>query len=480
MQAVGKVLESQANSAEIQVLSECVELGSILKFGSFYGIVSDMRYREDDKIGGRHKLTASVDVFGEKTDAGFRRLKKPLEPYTGGVVPEASELEGLLSCMDEISVGKVHGTRARALINGGEYDRHIAVLASTGAGKSFLTANLIREYAKKGLPILIVDTHGEYMNLLSCLETPEPLNINVLTVGRKRKGVDQFTIPVSNLTCTDFSHFTSLNDNQFHALDMVLNKVYDRARGKNYSLKDIVETCDEIADHAANNGVKVHVETANALGRRLKALSRVFKEVFTIDGTDLNRIVEPYQITIIDTSLSTQAVRRSVVSYISKKLLEGRISKKHSLEGDKIDNEVLFVIEEAHNYAAASVSHSCRHQLQRIAGEGRKFGVGLLVVSQKPSKIDEEILSQCNTGIYMHITNPKDKEHIKRSFEAVNEEIVRDLDSLDVGECIIAGAMVKLPFLLVSIDKINVADRKESKLQFKKPEKVEQAGFEYV
>jgi hypothetical protein len=193
----------------------------------------------------------------------------------------------------------------------------------------------------------------------------------------------------------------------------------------------------------------------------------------------LNRLVQPYQITIIDTSLSTQGVRCSVVSYISKKLLDGRINKKHAMDGEVIEYEVLFAVEEAHNYAGASLNHSCKRQLQRIASEGRKFGVGLLVVSQKPSKIDEEILSQCNTGLYMHITNPRDKDHIKKSFEAISDDIVRDLDSLDVGECIIAGAMVKLPFLLCSVDRIPVEGSRETKFKFKPPEKIRLAGMDY-
>jgi DNA helicase HerA-like ATPase len=364
-------------------------------------------------------------------------------------------------------------------VDGGEYDRHTAVLASTGAGKSYLAANLIKEISLKGLPVLVVDTHGEFTQLLSLIKTEQPLEVDVYTVGRERQGFKRFTIPTSTLTCYDFGHFTSLNDNQVHALDMVLNKVFHR-KGEEYSLDDVVGTCEQLSEDAAQNKAKIHEETAKALERRLRSLKNAFKTIFTVDGTDINHLIQPYKITIIDTSLSTQGVRQSVVSYICKKLLDGRVNKKHSLDGFTVDEDVLLVVEEAHNYAGASLDHSCKRQLQRIASEGRKFGVGLLVVSQKPSKIDEEILSQCNTGVYMHITNPRDKDHIRRSFESVSDEIISELDSLDVGECIITGAMCKLPFLLCTVDHIKVPEKRESKLQYKRKTKVKTGKFGYV
>ncbi len=479
MDSVGLVLGSEGSRCEMHVTSELVEVGSILRIGDAYGIVAGMRYREDDKIGGRHRLTASIQIFGEKTDSGVRAIKKPVEPHSKAYPASKDELESLLHCLDEISFGVVHGTNARALVDGGEYDRHTAILASTGAGKSFLAANLIKEFSLKGLPVLVVDTHGEFQRLLSQIKTDTPLDVEVHTVGRERQGFQRFTIPVSTLTCSDFTHFTSLNENQVSALDMVLNRVYN-AKGEHYTIDDLVKACGELSDEAAQGTAKVHEETAKALERRIRSLRNVFKNIFDLEGTDLNRLIQPYRITVIDTSLSTQGVRQSVVSYICKKLLDGRINKKHSLDGKSIDYEVLLVVEEAHNYAGSSLGHSCKRQLQRIASEGRKFGVGLLVVSQKPSKIDEEILSQCNTGVYMHITNPRDKDHIRRSFESINDEIISELDSLAVGECIITGAMVKLPFLLCTVDEIDVPVKRESKLRFERKKNVKSGGFDYV
>ncbi|MBD3262350.1 MAG: DUF853 family protein [Candidatus Altiarchaeales archaeon] len=474
----GLVQRSNGNQAQVLVESEELEIGSILRIKEYFGIVSAMFYSEDEALGSNQRLIAETHLFGQMRGGRRRGVKKPAAPYSKAYFAGERDLEKLGDYVDSISVGRIKGAEARARLNASQYDRHIAVLASTGAGKSYACANLVAEFNGLGLPVLIVDTHGEYSRLLEVRR--EDIKTEVYTVRHERQGFKKFTIPVSNLSCSDYSHFINLNDNQLHALELVLNKTYSRY-GENYSLENVIRVCEEVAEDAGKSSKTVHEETANALQRRLKALKRIYKEVFTVDGTDINRLITPHNVTIIDTSLATQAIRRSVVSYLSKKILEGRINKKHQLQGDRIDYPVLVLIEEAHNYAGSKVSHSCKKQLQQVAAEGRKFGVGLMVVSQKPSKIDEEILSQCNSGVYMHITNPSDKIHIKNSFECISEDIIQGLDSLDVGEAIIAGALIDLPYLICRIDEIKLKQNKKSKFNFKKPEKIVQGkSTEYI
>lgn len=468
MNSAGMVISSDGQEIDILVKNEDIRVGTIVKIDDFYGIIAHMTYREDDKIGSKQKLVARTQIFGRLEDGRLAKIKKPIEPYKEVALPDYKELENLLAGEDNISLGQVYGTNARAFLDPAEYDRHMAVLASTGAGKSYTTANLIKEFASLSLPVIVVDTHGEYQRLLSKAVDKE-VDIEVYTVKHPRKGYRELKIPVSDLETDDFTHFTSLNENQKSALGVIL----DRLGGGEYTLKEIINGCDRLNEDIA------HEETSKALKRRLVSLDRVFKSVFDRYGTDITELVKPYQVTIIDVSYAPQGVRQSVVSYLSKELLQGRIRKENEMS-NPIDYKLLFVIEEAHNYAGSRLSHSCKYQLQRVASEGRKFGIGLCVISQKPSKIDEEILSQCNTGIYMHITNPSDKEHIKRSFEAINEEIIKDLDSLDVGECITAGAMSRIPFIVCKVDKIKVEKEKKELPKYNKPKKVEVSGFDYV
>lgn len=461
-------MSSDGQEIEILVKDEGVRVGTIIKIDDSYGIIAHMGYREDERIGSKQKLLAKAQIFGRLEDGRLTKVKKPIEPYKDVLLPDDSELEILLASESNLSLGCVYGTKARAFLDPAEYDRHMAILASTGAGKSYTAANLIKEFASLSLPVILVDTHGEYQKLLSKAVGKE-VDIEVYTVKHPRKGYKELKIPVSELETEDFTHFTSLNETQKSALSVIL----DRLDGSEYTLKEIIEGCNKLGEDAA------HEETAKALRRRLTSLDRIFKGVFDKYGTDITALVKPYQVTIIDVSYAPQGVRQSVVSYISKELLQGRIRKENEMP-NPIGYKLLFVVEEAHNYAGSRLPHSCNYQIQRIASEGRKFGIGLCVISQKPSKIDEEILSQCNTGMYMHITNPNDKEHIKRSFEAINEEIVRDLDSLDVGECIIAGAMSRIPFVMCKVDRIRVEKEKKELPRYEKPKKIEVSGFDYV
>jgi len=469
MDSVGVVVSSDGRNVEVLVKSPAVELGSILRIADSYGIVAGMSYREDEKIGSKQKLVAAVQVFGRISGGRLRKIKKPIPPYEKAFLAGREELEKILSVDESLSIGAVYGTDARALLKAGEYDRHIAVLASTGAGKSYTAANLIKEFSRLGLPVFVVDTHGEYPGLLAALSKKTPLEIEVHTVQHLRQGFPQLKIPVSQLEPGDFHHFIPLTEPQESALALVM----DQMAGE-YLIDDLVDGCSRLDPNV------IHEGTIQALKRKLITLSRMFRSVFDKYGTDLSRMVSPGKITVIDASLASQAVRRAVISYISKELLDGRINAVNEMQGSRVDYPLLLVVEEAHNYAGDGLSHSCKRQLQRIASEGRKFGLGLCVISQKPSKIDEEILSQCNTGIYMHITNPNDKNHIRNSFESINDAIISDLDSLDVGESIIAGAMLDIPFLLCTIDHIETTAAKKSKFSFRKPLQEKQQQFQYI
>lgn len=483
MQSVGMIVSSHGREVEIVITDKRVEVGSILKIGDFFSIVADMYYKEDDKIGSRQQLMAKSQVFGKLDGKRLRRVKQPIEPYTKVGLATKDELESILATTDQISIGKVLGTKARAYLNAAEYDRHLAILASTGSGKSYAAANLLKEFARLGLPVLVVDTHGEYQSLINAIIGGLDIVVELYTVKLKRQGCQQLKIPVSNLAANDFRHFTNLNDNQVNALELILNRVYSRrnADDEDYNLKDIISECENVIERIAGGKTsELHEETAKALKRRLIGLDVVFKDVFDAYGTDINKMVVPGQITIIDASLAAQPIKQSVISYISKKLLTGRMNKQNNLEGDVIDNRLLFAIEEAHNFAGANLTHSCKYQLQRIASEGRKFGIGLVIISQKPSKIDEEILSQCNSGLYMHITNPKDKDHIRRSFECINDTIISDLDSLDVGEAIIAGAVLDMPFLMCKVDHIKIKKDTRSKFVFDSKKSPKVGGFDYA
>ncbi|MDY7082816.1 MAG: ATP-binding protein, partial [Halobacteria archaeon] len=116
----------------------------------------------------------------------------------------------------------------------------------------------------------------------------------------------------------------------------------------------------------------------------------------------------------------------------------GRDTYKTSEDASFIDVPVTIVVEEAHNFAPADRELKTRGLLQEISREGRKFGVGLVIITQRPSRLDEDVLSQCNSSIIMKVRNALDQETIERSVEAAGEDLMKDLPGLTVGQAILA------------------------------------------
>jgi hypothetical protein len=79
--------------------------------------------------------------------------------------------------------------------------------------------------------------------------------------------------------------------------------------------------------------------------------------------------------------------------------------------------------------------------------EGRKFGIGVGIISQRPSKIDDDVLSQCKSQVIMEIQNPNDQDAVKRGVEDVGEDLLSELPGLTPGQAVIAGDTVNTPFM---------------------------------
>jgi DNA helicase HerA-like ATPase len=130
----------------------------------------------------------------------------------------------------------------------------------------------------------------------------------------------------------------------------------------------------------------------------------------------------------------------SVLDIIFESALWGRNYK----EGMK-HRPVLLVLEEAHRYLSAGTVGLAKGMVQKIAKEGRKFGVGAMLVSQRPSEIDETILSQCGTLFALRINNATDRSRVKSAMSEGISGIVDSLPVLRTGEAIVAGEAARLP-----------------------------------
>lgn len=149
-------------------------------------------------------------------------------------------------------------------------------------------------------------------------------------------------------------------------------------------------------------------------------------------------------ITILDLSDIPSEIMVSISGTLLKIIYDALFWGQNLPIGGK-KQPLLVVLEEAHNYLQAGKDSISSHTVQKIAKEGRKYGVGLALVTQRPSELDETVLSQCGTIVALRMNNNADRGHIRSAIQDDLHSIVDLLPSLRTGEAIISGEGVKIP-----------------------------------
>jgi DNA helicase HerA-like ATPase len=149
-------------------------------------------------------------------------------------------------------------------------------------------------------------------------------------------------------------------------------------------------------------------------------------------------------ITILDVSGVPSVILHRLLGGILNIIYQALFWGREKAEGGRRRPE-LIVMEEAHRYLGKEQENPTRLMLQRIVKEGRKFGVGAMLVSQRPSEIDETILSQCGTFIAMRLSNSGDRSKVQSVLPDSLRGIVESLPVLRTGEAIVVGEAAKLP-----------------------------------
>lgn len=169
------------------------------------------------------------------------------------------------------------------------------------------------------------------------------------------------------------------------------------------------------------------------------------KEVGKNEPNKLNDS-NPSQITIIDMSLLPFEVLETITGLIGRLILEFQARFKAD---DRGKMPVVIILEEAQNYIPEydrkdKISIS-KKVFERIAREGRKYGMSLLVSSQRPSELSKTVLSQCNSFIVHRLQNPDDQKYVRQLVSAANEDILQQLPILPQQNAIIMGDCVRTP-----------------------------------
>ncbi|MFT4867929.1 MAG: DNA helicase HerA-like ATPase [Candidatus Nanohaloarchaea archaeon] len=306
-------------------------------------------------------------------------------------------------------------------VNKEDFYKHFAVLAQTGAGKSYLTGVLIEEMLEQDLPVMIIDPHGEF----NSLSQPNPDNED----ASERKGykVNEYS---PNTDINDHAmplSFSSVNMEKKELLDVIPDSLTNSQMGVLYNalkrLRDKNEdyTLNDIMDEVSN-------EDSTAKWNLLNSLEQLERSgLFSEDAIELEDLLEPGEATIINLKAVEPETAEMTMFMLAKRMFNLR--KENRIP------PFIMVIEEAHNFAPEKGFEQALSNkiLRKIASEGRKFGLGIGVISQRPARIDKNVLSQANTQFILRVTNPNDLKAISKSFEGITSEVESMIKSLPPG-----------------------------------------------
>jgi len=346
--------------------------------------------------------------------------------------------------------------------------RHTAILGTTGSGKSCTVASILQQTIKKypNTHILVIDLHGEYAaafpNNTQIIEADKvelpywllnfeefqdlAVDINEFTAHNQitglrdalllaRQNTDKVEkLGLGNAVTVDSPIFFNLLGMLKQIRDWNTEMVPGANKPKKGPLNGIFDRFlirfdSKINDPRFRFMFSPTKYFANA------SLPQLLKEHLSIDTGK--------RMTVIDLSGIPFEAVGVVVSVISRVVYEFNFWNP-----ERRQFPILMVLEEAHNYIPnrpEAKFSAARSAVERLAKEGRKYGIGIMVVSQRPKELSETVISQCNTFIAMRLTNPEDQNYVRRLVPDSLSGLMAMLPSLRTGEALIVGDSVVMP-----------------------------------
>ena len=426
--------------------------------------------------GGEFYASASVDLLGEiMTDKAKSRFRRGVTHYpTIGDPAELISNQDLRTIYtpegsDHIHVGTLQqDASVLAYVDVEEMlNKHFAVLGSTGVGKSSGVSLLLNEIlvARPNLRIFLLDVHNEYGRCFgdhALVLNPRNLKlpfwlfnfeeiVDVLFGGRP--GVPEELEVLSEVIPLAKGMYTQYQNADRAALRRLDPKSvgYTADTPVPYRLVDLISLIDERMGKLENRSSRI---VFHKLISRIETVKNDPRYAFMFDnanvgGDTMAEVLShlfrlPAQgrpMTIMQLAGFPAEVVDSVVSVLC------RMAFDFGLWSDGV-SPLLFVCEEAHRYASADRSIGfgpTRKAVSRIAKEGRKYGVYLALVTQRPAELDATIISQCSTLFAMRLANDRDQALLRSAVSDAAANLLSFVPSLGTREVLAFGEGVALP-----------------------------------
>jgi DNA helicase HerA-like ATPase len=475
---IGRVVS--INGAKVVVLLDKltfdgndIQIGGLLKLvrpnGRVYGLLEGLSIPlpRDDDLDSELRI-AEIGLIGESIDVeagGDGRFYRGVStlPTLNDVVVLADHNDTSLVYAQphaqSVVVGSLHqDPRVPACVSVDDMlGKHFAVVGTTGSGKSCALVLILKGILERNpnAHIVLLDPHGEYGRPFG--DQAEHLNVRtfrfpywllnfeelVEVVFGEKKSEHAASISVLR----DLVLMAKLNfaGNPQDQTWLTVDTPVPYALGE---INRLIEDATGKLDNRANSGPYLHIKTRLAALQADRRFAFMFStgvalrdELSSILGRIFRVPANGRPITVLDLAGVPSEVLNVIVAVLCRMAFDFGLWSGHTVP-------LLLVCEEAHRYApqAEGVGFDpAKRALARIAREGRKYGVSLGVLSQRPSDLDASILSQCSTLLAFRMTNEKDQEIIQATMSEASTALFTSLPLLGNGEAIAVGEGVSVP-----------------------------------
>ncbi|BBL45428.1 DNA double-strand break repair helicase HerA [Nanobdella aerobiophila] len=491
---IGSILKVRINNYDYFAIIEDLRSESVEEDRLFDYDAIDVIYGKMQKA--QYLIIGKAIFLGVIKDNKMYSEKPIIPPSPGDIIylPTKEEIYKIYSFDDPrtlIPIGKIYLQNEEFNIDINIKNliiRHTGIFGITGSGKSTTVAHIVNQLKNKNIPIILFDVHRDYIlsydnaiiitfsqkekEFLEKLAYERNKNIKVY-IGKVRLNLlidymEEFLGISGKQASNVFSLLSKLlsKDPKFinKLFDMInrrepseiferykedtIRSLYSRLlRIKDWQLfpRDINDTGDDIKDLIDKLSENMREGSFNDISIVSEGDEAILMENNRFNPNML--IIDLYPLSIEE--------QRILLDIILELLYEKYKSWKLNNRTDIIG----IIIEEAHRFAAKYTNVS--NKISLIAREGRKFGLGLLLISQIPSNISEDIISQINTFILLKIINPKDLEFIRKTCPYLSREYFEALTKLETGSCLTVGLAVKNPAILKIIKSVDVGGTEE-------------------
>ena len=444
--------------------------------GSFYnkyGVVNENKFKR------------AINTYPEINSKVYQANEATMKMIMNAISGKGTEYKSL-------EIGHFASNRDVAAILDGNrfFQRHACIVGSTGSGKSYTVASILEKTNELPYANMIVfDLHGEYNELsyadqIKICDEPEGLHIPLWFFNYEE--IHSLFVESSEGTSTNQraavinyilrAKKEYINNN----MSEVSEEIVTADTPIPFSAEDLIEYLEnqnilevetgEIYKTGENKGQaktkkgQYYDKLTNLITRLRtkmddKKYGFVFNEKDTINADYLNQFAKrimgntKYRIKVIDLSEVPSDMLAIIIGIVTRIIYD--IQFWITPSKDEVRHPLVLVCDEAHIYMSndmskmKAVEKKSLEIFEKIAKEGRKYGIGLLIVSQRPAELNTTIMSQCNNIVSLKVTNDRDKTAVAAMLTDSLVGIVEMLPNLDVGECVVVGDAIMLPSKII-------------------------------